>query len=427
MKWNEILDGESAIYKKSVFPNGLRVITEAIPHVRSVSLGLWLNVGSRDESDADAGVSHFIEHMAFKGTKNRNAREIASTLESVGGVLNAFTSHEQTCLYAKILDQHLRLAIELLFDLINNSLFETAEIEKEKKVILEEIKDVDDSPGDLVHEKFAHVFFGSHPLGRSILGTKTSVKNITRAAILRHLNSFYRPDRSVIVASGNLEHSYLVELVNNHFNSQAFEKSNNNRKKPLYASRRKIFQRKTSQTHVCLGIPAKDFNDPTRSAVILLNAMLGGGMSSRLFQQLREQLGFVYNIFSYLDFFQDTSILGIYFGTDKRNVKKALSAIVKELNRLKDENLSKDDLGKIKEQLKGNLMLGLENTSSRMNRLARNEFLAGRYFSLDETVASIDAVKPDEIIDVARELFIIDNFTAVTLGPADPGIYSTMK
>jgi predicted Zn-dependent peptidase len=417
---------ESAIYKRTVFPNGLRVITEAIPHVRSVSLGLWLDVGSRDESDAEAGMSHFIEHMVFKGTKNRSAREIASYLESVGGVVNAFTSREQTCLYAKFLDQHLGKAIELLLDILNNSLFDKAEIEKEKKVILEEIKDVDDSPGDLVHDRFVRVFFGDHPLGRSILGSRTTVKNMVRPKMLRYLGKLYRPDKTIIAASGNLDHAQLVELVANGFNAEIFEKSRNGRKKPIYRAHRRVFKHKSTQTHVCLGIPSKDFNDPSRTATILLNSMMGGGMSSRFFQQLREHLGIVYNVFSYLDYFEDSSILGIYFGTDKRNVKKAMSAVVHEIERLKSEKLTKDEIDKIKEQLKGNLMLGLENTSSRMNRLAKHEILTGRYISLDETTAAIDSVLPDEITELAKELFDRDRITAVSLGPVTDGIFSAL-
>ena len=280
---------ETAVYKRTIFPNGLKVITEAIPHVRSITLGLWIDCGSRDEEEASSGLSHFIEHMVFKGTKNRTASEIASYIESVGGVINAFTSREETCFYAKFLDEHLPLSVELIFDLINNPLFDPAEIEKEKHVVLEEIKDVDDNPSDLVHEMFAKILFNKHPLGRSILGTRRSVRNLTRTKILSHRERYYRPEKMLVAASGNLKHDQVVELVGRYINPWSFEPSSSGREKPLFKPIRKIYDRKISQTHVCLGVPAKEFNHPSRTPLMLLNLLLGGGMSSRLFQQLRER------------------------------------------------------------------------------------------------------------------------------------------
>jgi predicted Zn-dependent peptidase len=417
---------ESAVYKRTVLSNGLKVITEAIPHVRSVSLGLWLNVGSRDETESSLGVSHFIEHMVFKGTKSRDASQIASYLESVGGVINAFTSREETCFYAKFLDQHLPLAVELLFDLINNPLLDLKEIEKEKRVVLEEIKDIEDAPSDLVHDKFARAIFGAHPLGWPIQGTRTTVKGLNKGVITSHIKRFYRPDRIVVAASGNLDHLQLERLVLENFNILGSKSDADGRQRPEFTPVRKIFKRKSAQTHVCLGIPAKDFNHPSRTPLLLLNSLLGGGMSSRLFQRVREDLGFAYNVFSYLDYFQDTGIFGIYLGADKKNVKRAIAAVIGEMDRICNEKLSEDDLSRIKEQLKGNLMLGLENTSNRMNRLAKHEFLTGRYISLDETVGSIDCVKADDITDIAREIFVKDRFTAVTMGPVDKSIYAAL-
>jgi predicted Zn-dependent peptidase len=418
---------EPSVYKRTVFPNGLKVITEAIPHVRSVSLGLWLNVGSRDESESSLGVSHFIEHMVFKGTKTRDASQIASCLESVGGVLNAFTSREETCFYARFLDEHLPLAVELLFDLINNPLLKISEIEKEKRVILEEIKDIEDSPSDLVHDKFARAIFGTHSLGWPIQGTRTSVKGLSRSNISSYMNKFYRPDRILVAASGNIDHNRLAKLVQNNFNISDVKPRVDVRKRPVFTPVRKVFKRKPSQTHICLGIPAKDFNDPGRSALSLLNSLLGGGMSSRLFQKVRENLGLAYNIFSYVDYFQDTGIFGFYLGTDKHNAKRAITAVMGEIDRICNEPLPADDLSRIKEQLKGNLMLGLESTSNRMNRMAKHELLTGRYISLDETVAAINSVKSDDITDIAREIFVKDRFTAVTMGPVDSGVYAALE
>ncbi len=418
---------ESAIYQKTILPNGVKVLTETIPYVRSVSLGIWIDVGSRDESNQSSGISHFIEHMAFKGTRTRSASEIASYLESVGGVLNAFTGREQTCYYAKFLDEHLEKAVEILFDLINNPTFINSDIEKEKKVILEEIRDIEDSPGDLIHDLFAGAIFGGHPLGRSIMGTRSTVRGMNRSKVLRYIEKFYRPDRIIVAACGNLLHKRLVQLTNKYVDQRIMPEFPDGRKKPKFKSYRKIYRRKTNQTHICLGLPAKEFTHESRTALLLLNSILGGGMSSRLFQRLREDLGLVYNVFSYLDFFADNGIFGIYLGTDGKNVKKALAAVKKEMDNITRSKLSRTEVEKSKEQLKGNLMLGLENTSNRMNRLARHELLVDRHISLDETITTIDAVKPDEVTEIARDVFQSNQFSAVALGPVKGDIFSALE
>ncbi len=422
-----MVTGESAIYRKTVLPNGVKVVTETIPYVRSVSLGLWVDVGSRDESNQSSGISHFIEHMVFKGTRTRSASEIASYLESVGGMLNAFTGREQTCYYAKFLDEHLGKAMEILFDLLNNPLFNTSDIVKEKKVVLEEIRDIEDSPGDLIHDLFAGAIFGDHPLGRSILGSRGTVKDMNRSKVLRYRGKFYRPDRIVVAACGNLQHKRLVQLTKKYVDPRILPGSPDGRKKPTFKPNRKTYRRKTNQTHVCLGLPAREFTHRSRTSLLLLNSILGGGMSSRLFQRLREDLGLVYSVFSYLDFFADNGIFGIYLGTDKKSVKKALAAVKKEIDNITGSKFSRAEIEKAKEQLKGNLMLGLENTSNRMNRLARHELLANRYISLDETVATIDAVKPEEVSEIASEVFGNSEFSAVTLGPVEGDIYSALE
>ncbi len=418
---------EPAIFKKTVMPNGIRVLTEAIPYVRSVSLGFWLDVGSRDENDVSAGISHFIEHMVFKGTSSRSASDIASCLESVGGVLNAFTSREQTCFFSKFLDEHLEKAVDLLSDLITHPLYNASDIEKEKKVILEEISDVEDSPGDLVHDLFARTIFGKHPLGRPIMGSRTTVKGLNRAKIHRYVDKHYRPNKIVIAASGNISHDHLVDLVGRYCVINEAAEVNNGRKQPAFKPFLKAYARKSAQAHVCLGLPAKEFIHRSRPAMLLLNSVLGGGMSSRLFQHIREDLGLVYTVYSYLDFFVDTGIFGIYLGTEKKNVKKALAAVKTEIEKLANEPLSSAELTDAKEQLKGNLVLGLENTSNRMNRLAKHEFLANRYISLDETISAIDAVTPDEIHEIARELFAVNRFSGAALGPVGDDIYTALE
>ncbi len=418
---------ESATYQKTILPNGVKVITETIPYVRSVSLGLWIDVGSRDEPNQSSGISHFIEHMVFKGTQTRSASEIASCLESVGGVLNAFTGREQTCYYAKFLDEHLGKAVEILFDLTSNPIFENSDIEKEKKVVLEEIRDIEDSPGDLIHDLFAGAIFGSHPLGRSILGSRGTVMGMNRSKVLRYMGRSYSPNKIIVAACGNLQHKRLVQLTNKYVDPRILPDSPDGRKKPTFKPNRKICRRKTNQTHVCLGLPAREFTHKSRTALLLLNSILGGGMSSRLFQRLREDLGLVYNVFSYLDFFADNGIFGIYLGTSRKNVKKALAAVRKEIDDITGSKLSRMEIEKAKEQLKGNLMLGLENTSNRMTRLAKHELLANRYISLDETVTNIDIVKPEEVTEIAGEIFQNNEFSAVTLGPVKGNIYSALE
>jgi len=387
-------------------------------------LGLWLDVGSRDESESSMGISHFIEHMVFKGTRTRTPSQIASHLESVGGVLNAFTGREQTCYYAKFLDEHLDKGVEILFDLIVNPLFSAGDIEKEKKVILEEIRDIEDSPGELVHDLFAETIFTDHPLGHPILGNRKTVMALSRPKVLRYVGKHYRPGKTIVAASGNLDHERLVELSLKHIAEKSIPVSPNGRKRPKFKPVRKVYRRNTNQTHICIGLPTREFNDESRSAMLLLNSMMGGGMSSRLFQHLREELGLVYTVYSFLDFFADNGIFGIYLGTDKKNAGRAMEAIKTEIVKITSEKLSDAEVSATKEQLKGNLMLGLENTSNRMNRLAKHELLAERHISLDETVKSIDSVTASQITDVARDIFANKEFSAVTLGPVKGDIYS---
>lgn len=417
---------DPSIYNKTVLPNGLIVITESIPYVRSVSLGLWLNVGSRDEPARSNGISHFIEHMVFKATKTRNASEIASFLESVGGTLNAFTSREQTCYYAKFLDQHLDKGMEILSDLVNNASFANIDIEKEKKVILEEISDIDDSPGDLVHDLFASTVFYNHPLGFPILGDRKTVNNMNRPKILRYVSRHYRCNKMIIAACGNLSHDRLVDLTKKYFDDLSPAYSKNGRFAPVIRPVLRSFYRKTAQTHICLGLRALEFNHIHRPALLILNSILGGGMSSRFFQHLREDLSLVYTVFSYVDFFDDVGLFGIYLGTVKKNVKSALAAIKSEIKMITSDKLSESDLQNAKEQLKGGLVLGLENTSNRMNRLAKHEFLAERHISIDETIAGIDAVKATEVTEVARILFEGRRFSGVSLGPVRKDVFSAL-
>jgi len=412
-----------ALYKKTVLPSGLRIVTENLPASKSVSIGIWVNVGSRDEPTEENGISHFIEHMAFKGTKKRDARRIAHELESVGGSLNAFTSREQTCYYARILDRHLDRAVDVLADILKNSLFDPQELEKEKNVILEEIKDVEDSPADWVHDLFAENIWKDHPLGKPIIGRRERIKSFDRSRLLFYLSSKYLAEQVVVAASGNVSHSRLVNLVRAKL---VFPSANGamplNRFAPGETGDRSVKSKETSQAHVCLGVPSVSFKDRRRYACLILNTVLGGGMSSRLFQKVREERALAYSIYSYHDFYEDTGVLGIYLATSPEQVAPAVDLVLDELVKIKSGKLSRSEMESAKEQLKGNLVLGLESTSSRMNRLARNEILLGEHVPLKKALEAIDAVKPSEVADQTNTLFSESRFSASFLGSLDSDV-----
>lgn len=407
-------------YQKTVLPDGLRIISESIPSVRSISIGLWVDIGSRDEPEDIEGVSHFIEHMVFKGTASRSAFDIVSHIESVGGMLNAFTTRENTCFLSKIIDRHLPRAVDVLSDMVFNARFDENDIAKEKKIVIEEINEVEDNPSDLVHDIFAESIFGKHSLGRPILGTVKSVQGYSPEKIVGFLKKNYQRNRMMIVASGNLEHEVLIELVNKHFpdtNSGDSAANTIKRIKPELHNGLFVANRNTNQSHICIGMPAVTFDHPQRAALLILNSFLGGSMSSRLFQRIREELGMAYTVFSYLDFFEDTSIIGVYLNTEKNQTGQVISEVYKELEKFKSNSLSSIELDSTKEQLKGSLVLGLENTSHRMNRLAKHELLLNKYISIDETIQEIDKVNAADLLDLANQLFNPDKFTITVLGP----------
>jgi len=407
------------IYKKTVLPDGLRIISESIPAVRSISIGLWIDIGSRDEPEGLDGVSHFIEHMVFKGTASRSPLDIVSYIESVGGVINAFTSRENTCFLAKIIDIQLPRAVEILADLVFNAKFDQGDISKEKKIVIDEINEVKDTPSDLVHDFFAQSIFGNHALGKPILGTSKTVRALSRSKILGFLQANYQRPKMLVVASGNLKHEELVELVMSYL-----PEVRTNHFKPLKRIKPEIYTglyvkgQKTNQTHICIGTPAMNFSHRRRAALLLLNSILGGSMSSKLFQKIREELGMAYTVFSYLDFFNDASVIGVYMSTDKKYTGKIINTVVDELEKLKHNKLSDVELQSAKEQLKGSLVLGLENTSHRMNRLAKHELLLGKYITVDETIDEIDRITSKQVIDIANKLFITDKYTISVLGPS---------
>ncbi|UCE20178.1 MAG: insulinase family protein [Gemmatimonadota bacterium] len=406
-----------SIYQKSVLENGVRIVSEYIPHVRSVSIGVWIQNGSRNEVVEKNGISHFVEHMVFKGTTNRTTEEIAQSLEAVGGHLNAFTSKELTCYYARVLDEHVPLALEVLADILINSLFKEEDIEKERQVILEEIKNRDDTPDDLIHDLFFRSLYEPHPLAWPILGSPENIRRFSAHELRCFVEDHYANNRTVVVAAGNVEHNTLVDFIQQHFCVGNFFVQDDTSVFSEISTRIDIHQRDSAQTHVCVGTRSFPYARPQRIPLFVLSTLLGRGMSSRLFQNIREKEGLAYSIFTIQDFFVDTGIFGVYAGTDSSHIQRVLALILQEFQSLVTTPVSEDELTRTKSQLKGNLMLSLESTSNRMMRLSEQEIYLDTYSSLDETIAHIDRVTAEDIQTVATDLFDPEKFIVTVLGP----------
>ncbi len=406
-----------SIYNKTVLPNGIRVITERISHVRSVSLGVFVTNGARDEAAEENGISHMIEHMVFKGTEKRTARDIAMSLESLGGHLDAYTSKEETCYYARVLDEHLPLAVDVISDLATHSRFSEKDLEKEKKVVLEEIKGVEDSPDDLVFEILGTTLFEGHPLGQTVLGPPGNCKRWTGEKLKSYWSGHYHTPSVIVAAAGSVGHSDLVKLAEQAFEFPKGEPQRNDGPLPEYKPKARIKRKKITQAHLALGCRTFQFTDPRRFPLLIFSTILGGGMSSRLFQTVREKEALAYAVFSYTDFFKDTGMFGIYLGVDPQKVLDALRLVLKEVEDFRKDGISGQDLADAKQQIKGNMMLGLESTSNRMMRLARMEMSMGKYVTLDETIEEIDGVTRDQVVAVARELIDPRKLSLAALGP----------
>ena len=405
--------------RRTVLPNGLLVLTESIPHVRSVSMGVWIDSGSRDESIALNGISHFVEHMVFKGTTSRSAQQFAREVDSIGGNLDAFTGKESICFNIKVLDDNVVPALDLLSDLVLHPTFTPEDIAREQGVILEEIKMDEDNPDYLVHETFTQNFWKGHPLGRPILGTVKTVSSFTQQIVLDFYAGRFTPRNMVFSAAGHLDHDTFVVQVAEHFSSLAAGTDSSILKLPAPAAYPHItLKRKKSleQVQLCLGVPAPPVDSPTRYAVYLLNTMLGGGMSSRLFQAIREDKGLAYSIYSETNPFRDTGCLAIYAGTSAEKTPEVLRLTIEELRRLKEESVHEAELKRAKDQLKSNIVLGLESSSSRMANLARQEMYFGRFFSVDEITAEVESVTPADVQALARQLFRPEAIALTILG-----------
>ncbi len=388
-----------------------------MPNVKSVSVGIWIDVGSRNETPKENGCSHFIEHMCFKGTRRRNAKEIAQTLENLGGTLNAFTTRENTCFYARVLDEHFEIGFDVLADITTQSVFDPVEFKKEKDVICEEIKDVYDTPSDVVHDYFAEAIWDSHPLGQPIMGNAKGIKAMERRDVLEFVRRHYTTDSIVLAAAGAVDHDHLVELAQKQL---SFPKPGAGRKvkPPAYKpGGLTIKRRKLTQTHICIGFPSIDFAHPKKYHALLLNTLLGAGMGSRLFQSVREERGLVYTIYSYQDFYHDTGIFGLYLGCDSKKTVEAVGLALKELAAVKVDSVTEEEVAMAKSQLKGSLILSLEGSYNRMNRLGRFELFRQPLVTLDQTAAEIDAVTLEDVRTVAREILRGDYMTIVAMGP----------
>jgi predicted Zn-dependent peptidase len=405
-------------YSKTVLKDGLRVISENIPSSRSISIGIWIDVGSRDETERENGISHFIEHMLFKGTRKRSAKKIAAALESLGGNINAFTSREQTCYLAVVLDEHLEQAVDVLSDILMNSTLTPKNIGREKSVIIEEIHEVNENPTDLVHELFSDNFWRGQPIGRSILGTEKNVLSFRRRDIISYMNNNYLAGRVVVAAAGNVSHRKLVTLVKDklHFSGGVVDGGVEAKTPTDFVM--KFTTNGSSQNHICIGFPGIKFNHPDRFSMLALYTYLGSGMSSVLFQKIREEKGMAYTIYTFADFFRDCGLVGVYFGTDKEHLRAAMVTTLKELKKVKDYRLPESKFENIKAQIKGHLTLALESTNGRMARLGRQELLGNEYVSLEQALRTIDRLKPDDIIEIARKVFRTEGLTITSLGPA---------
>jgi predicted Zn-dependent peptidase len=403
--------------RREVLSNGLTVLTEEMEHIRSVSIGIWIKSGSRDEDLEWNGISHFVEHMVFKGTKHRTAEDIARQVDSIGGNMDAFTAKECISFNVKVLDEHLPIALDVLSDLVLHPIFDPADIARERGVILEEIKMDEDSPDYLVHEIFTQNFWKDHPLGRPILGTKDTVKRFARDPVLDFYAQRFSPSNLIISAAGHLRHAQFVELVAKHFEHMKSRSNGFHSSRPTIAPRIIMRNKKSlEQVQICVGVPSHPITHERRHSSYILNTLLGGGMSSRLFQNIRERQGLAYAIYSDLNPYRDTGCLSVYAGTSRASAAKVVQSIVSEFHKLKVEPVPPEELRRAKDQLKGSLMLSLESSTARMSNLARQELYFDHFYGLDELIEKIESVTAEELKVLANEFFRTESIAVTVLG-----------
>ncbi|MFD7108467.1 M16 family metallopeptidase, partial [Streptomyces celluloflavus] len=398
--------------RRTTLPGGLRIVTETLPSVRSVTFGIWAHVGSRDETPSLNGATHYLEHLLFKGTERRSALDISAAIDAVGGEMNAFTAKEYTCYYARVLDSDLPLAIDVVCDMLTGSLIEAEDVDAERNVVLEEIAMTEDDPGDCVHDLFTHTMLGDTPLGRPVLGTVDTVNALTPERIRRFYKKHYDPTHLVVTAAGNVDHTKVVRLVRRAFEQAgALDGSAATPVAPRAGTRTirtagavELLNRKTEQAHVILGMPGMARTDDRRWAMSVLNSALGGGMSSRLFQEVREKRGLAYSVYSYTSGFADCGLFGVYAGCRPGQVHDVLGICREELDKVASDGLTDDEIRRSIGQLRGSMVLGLEDTGALMHRLGKSELCWGEQMSVDEMLDRIAAVTPDEVREVARDV-----------------------
>ncbi len=402
---------------KTVLGNGVRILTEAMPHSRSVSMGVWVNVGARDESEAEQGLSHFIEHMIFKGTRKRSAFDIAKEFDAIGGYTNAFTGMENTCYHAKVLDSHLETMVDILSDIFLNSVFDEEEVERERAVICQEIGMLEDSPDEYLHLLAGRTWWGDHPLGRPVMGTRENILGFSAGQIRAFFQRLYQPGRIIVSAAGHLDHDRFVDLVAPLFGTIENGGRFPRRQPARGRARVELCPRDLEQTHLCVATRGLPIADPQRYAFSLMSAILGGNMSSRLFQEIRERRGLAYSVYSFAHAYVDSGMSGACAGVEPRNAQESVQLIIEALRALCEEPVDDDELGDAKEYTKGSLLLAAESNDNQMVRLAQNEFHFGRQVPLDEVVAEIESVTAGDIQHLAGRLFQPGETALTVIGP----------
>jgi predicted Zn-dependent peptidase len=405
------------MYRKDTLSNGIRVVSETLPKSRSVSIGVWVKVGSRHEQQEIGGISHFIEHLFFKGTAKRTAKDIAIEMDALGGEMNAFTTQETTTFYAKVVDEHLPVAIDILSDILLSSKFDPAEMEKERKVILEEIKGVEDTPDDYIHELFTGAVWQNNSLGRPILGTRETIKALKHDDIIAYIGNYYSPREIVISVAGNFEHAQLIELLDASFGKLSRAGVSKKAATPDFTPTVSVKKKQLEQVQLCIGCNGLNYTDENRYVISALNTVLGSGMSSRLFQEVREQNALAYSIYSYVTAYRDTGLLTVYAGTGPANALEVVQLVLKEFTKIKNEGITAAEESRVRNQIKGNMVLALESSNSHMSRLARQEIYFGKYLSIDEIIKGVEKVTRDQVQLLAQKLFARENIALSILGP----------
>lgn len=415
---------DCTLFRKEHLDNGIRLVAERIPTVKSVSLGIWVCVGSRDEDEKEAGISHFTEHMFFKGTAHRSAHDIALEMDSLGGELNAFTTRETTTFYVKVLDEHLSKGIEIISDLFMHSSMARKDMEKEKQVVLEELKMVEDDPEDYIHDMHSKLAWDGNPLARPIVGSVDTIQGLNRNSMLDFIGVHYHPANIIVSAAGNFEFSNLLKLLNKSIGKLRRKVTENRRTQPELKNGIIVKNKPIEQVHLCLGTLGLPQNDKRRYALYALNSILGSSMSSRLFQEVREKRGLVYSIYSYLSSFTDSGLMNIYAGTSKESLMPVLELVLKEIKKIRRDGISRKEMNRVKNQMKGNLMLGLESTSNRMSRIALDEIYSGRFYTTDDIISEINRITPSQIQGLLYDLFKSEHLSLAILGPVKKDVVS---